>query len=192
MRRRSLRPPDLTSLFDVLFILVFVSLVNAGMNQQKVDEAEAAKPRPTPPAPPVPLPPPSVIALHDEALAELGARPVLIARVSIDGVLTAVEADGKRVAMDVPLIEHVADPDVAIAYLGDRSAELRVCRQAALHLGVPDLSPYLVIVTPEAALADLTVALVSGLRRDADRCLAEQHGVAVVVDPAGLVPGATP
>ncbi len=45
MRRRSLRPPDLTSLFDVLFILVFVSLVNAGINKQAVDRAEARAPR---------------------------------------------------------------------------------------------------------------------------------------------------
>lgn len=184
MRRSRIRPPDLTSLFDVLFILVFVSLVNAGLNQQKVAEAEAAKAAPVEPEPP--RPPPSDAALHDLALAALGERPALIVRVSKAGVLTSVETDGKVIAMDVPLIEHVPDPDVAIAYLGDRSSELRLCKQAALHLGAADLAAYLVIVTPERPLAELTVALVAGLRRDADRCLGEQRAVAVLVDPAAM------
>jgi hypothetical protein len=186
MRRTRVRPPDLTSLFDVLFILVFVALVNAGVNQKAVDDATAAKAVPEPEPPRPPQPPPEVKALQVGALSELGARPVLVARVSVEGVLRAVEADGRVVPMDVPLIEHVPDPDIGIAYLGDRSAELRVCRQAALHLGVADLAPYLVIVAPDAPLSDLTVALVAGLRRDADRCLGEQRGVAVVVDPAKL------
>ena len=179
MRRNRLRPPDLTSLFDVLFILVFVSLVNAGVNKQAADAAAVKKVEP--PAPP---PPPATdMQLHAGALEQIGARPTVIVRVTRDGVIRVVEAPGATAPMDVPLIEHVDDPDVNLAYLGDRSAELRVCRQAALHLGVADLSPYLVIVAPDAPLADLTVALATGLRRDAERCLAEQHAVAVVVGP---------
>lgn len=182
--RSRIRPLDLTSLFDVLFILVFVSLVSAGVNQQRAERAEAAIPEPPPPSPP--LPPPTDAALRKLALAEIGLRPSLVVRVSKAGVITAVEAGGKTVTMDVPLIEHVPDPDVAIAYLGDRSSELRVCRQAALHLGLADLTPYLVIIQPESPLAELTVALVTGLRHDADRCLVDQRAIAVLVDPAAL------
>ena len=185
MRRNRIRPPDLTSLFDVLFILVFVSLVNAGVNKQAADAAvEAAKPKPPPPAPPGP--PPTVVALQKEALASLGERPVLVARVSKDGVLRALEADGRTVALDVPLT--APDPQLELVYLGDRSSELHVCRQAALHLGVADLAKYLVILAPDAPVADLTVGLVDGLRRDVERCLVEQHGVAVLVGNAGSTP----
>jgi hypothetical protein len=90
------------------------------------------------------------------------------------------------------LLEHSPDPDVAVAYLGDRSAELRVCNIAALHLSVADLSGYLVIITPAVALADLQHALFDGLHRDLDRCLTEQHGLAALIDPAALAPAPPP
>ena len=90
--------------------------------------------------------------------------------------------------LDLPLVEHSADPDIAIAYLGNRSAELRVCRQLALHLGVTDLAPYLVIFAPDAPRADLPHALHEGLRQDVDRCQLEQHGLAVIVEPTGVTP----
>jgi hypothetical protein len=187
VKRRSAAPaPNLTSLLDVLFILVFASLVSAAGRRAA---AEAPEPPSAPPPPEAPRPPPEVAALRDQALVEIGERPLVIARVSKDGVLREVQAPGAKKALDVPLTEHVPDPDVAIAYLGDRSAELRVCRQAALHLGVADLSPYLVIIAPDVPLADLTVALASGLKRDADRCVVEQRGVAVVVDPSALADG---
>jgi len=40
-----------------------------------------------------------------------------------------------------------------------------------------------VIIAPERRLADLPHALFEGLHRDVDRCLAEQKGVAVIIDP---------
>ena len=129
--RRHLRvPPDLTSLFDVLFILIFVALIRAAAMQKA---AEAAQPVSAPP-PPLAQPQPAA-ALHAKALAQLAAqlvqRPVVVARISADGKLTAFERAGKRVALDVPLVEQSHDPDIALAYLGDRSADLRVCKQAA-------------------------------------------------------------
>jgi hypothetical protein len=180
VRRRGLRPADLTSLFDVLFILVFVSLVNAAAHKKATAMAiEAATPPPAPPAPP-----PTTAILKEQALATLGERPTLILRVSKTGVLTGLDSAERSLSLDLPLLEHVPDPDIAVAYLGDRSAELRVCRQAALRLGAGDLSRYLVIIAPEAPLADLPVALVAGLRKDVERCLVDQHGMAVLVDPA--------
>ena len=174
-QRRRHVPPDLTSLFDVLFIVIFAALIRAAAAQHAA--AEAAPP----PAPqPAPLDPAS---LQARAVAELGQRPSIVLRVSGAGTLTALEANGAVQPLDVPLVEPSRDPDVALSYLGDRSAELRACRIAQLHLGVPDLARYLVIVAPERALADLPHALFDGLHRDVDRCLAEQHGLAVIVDP---------
>jgi len=85
--------------------------------------------------------------------------------------------------LDAPLLEHSPDPDVAIAYLGDRTAELRICHVAALHLGAADLGRYLVIVAPDVRLVDLPHALFDGLHRDLDRCLTDQRGVAAIVEP---------
>ena len=176
MRRRARRqpPPDLTSLFDVLFIVIFAALIRAAAVQQAV-----AAPEPPEPAPP-PLDPAS---LRARAIVDLAARPTIVVRISAAGTISALEADGKVTPLDVPLLEHSPDPDVALAYLGDRSGELRACRIAALHLGVADLARYLVIFAPAQRLADLPHALFDGLHRDVDRCLADQHGLAVIVDP---------
>ena len=103
------------------------------------------------------------------------------------GKVTALESGPKQIPLDVPLLEHNPDPDIALAYLGDRSAELRVCRLVSLHVGVADLTNHLVIIAPDARNADLPHALYEGLRRDVSRCLTEQRGLAVVVDP-GVTP----
>ena len=176
-RRRRHVPPDLTSLFDVLFIVIFAALIRAAAAQQAADAAAA--PKPAPPAP-APLDPGS---LHARAVAELATRPAIIVRVAGAGTLTAIEADGKTLPLDAPLLEHSADPDVALAYLGDRSDELRVCRIVALHLGRADLAGALVILATDRSLDDLPHALFDGLHRDIDRCLVEQHGLAVLVAP---------
>jgi hypothetical protein len=187
-RRHVRRPPDLTSLFDVLFIVVFAALIRAAA----VENAAAHPPPPTPPRPRAPEAPPAVAALRQRALADLdaqlAARTPLVVRITRDGTIEALEVLGKRIALVAPLLEHSPDPDVLVAYLGDRSADLRACRIAALHLGANDLSRYLVILAPAVALADLPHALFDGLHRDLDRCLSEQHGLAALVDPTALPP----
>jgi hypothetical protein len=192
MRRRApRRPPDLTSLFDVLFIVVFAALIRAA-----AVENAAAHPA-VPPRPSAPATPPEVAALRQRALAELStdlaARTPLVVRIRRDGTVDAIEIGEKRIALDAPLLERSTNPDVAVAYLGDRSAELRVCHIAAVHLGTPALSRFLVIIAPELPLADLQHALYEGLHRDLDRCLTEQHGLATLIDPtAPAAPRATP
>jgi hypothetical protein len=186
-RRRAVRmPPDLTSLLDVLFILIFAALIRAAAADQSAQAA--SKPVPKQPAP-VPLDPGS---LRARALADLGtqlaSRPAVVLRVSPKGALTALEADGKAIALDTPLLEHSPDPDVAVSYLGDRSAELRLCRIVTVHLAVADLGNYLVIIAPETELADLPHALFEGLHHDVDRCLTDQRGIAVIVDPTAAKP----
>jgi hypothetical protein len=187
-RRHAYRRPDLTSLFDVLFIIIFASLIRAAAAEKAA--ADALAPPPLPAVPARPATPPDIAALRTRALADLdkqlATRTPLVIRISAKGIVEAIEADGKRIALDVPLLEHSPDPDVAIAYLGDRSAELRVCRVAVVHLAVTELASYLVIVAPAIPLADLPHALHEGLHRDLDRCFAEQRGLATIVDPAAL------
>jgi hypothetical protein len=181
--RRRQPPPDLTSLFDVLFIVIFAALIRAAAVQQAA--AHPAPPPPKPPSPPIKL---EVAQLHARAVAtldqDLHARPSVIVRISAAGSITSLETDGKVTLLDTPLLEHSPDPDIALAYLGDRSSELRVCRVAAVHLNMPDLARYLVILAPEKSLADLPHALVEGMRRDVEHCLFEQKGLAVIVDPS--------
>jgi hypothetical protein len=107
----------------------------------------------------------------------------VILRVSAAGTITALENDGNAAPLDVPLLEHDPNPDVAMSYLGDRSVALRVCSIAAMQLGVEDLTRYLVIVAPEVVLDQLPHALYEGLHRDVDRCLTDHHGLAVIVVP---------
>ncbi|HLL22316.1 MAG TPA: hypothetical protein VK427_09305, partial [Kofleriaceae bacterium] len=71
-RRYVRRPPDLTSLFDVLFIVIFVALIRAAAAQSAVTAAA-----PPPPSAAVPAPPPApapVAALRAAALANLSAE----------------------------------------------------------------------------------------------------------------------
>jgi len=196
-RRVPRRPPDLTSLFDVLFIVVFASLIRAAAVQHAAEH-------PATPPPTAPVPPAAVAALRQRALAaitaELAARTPLVVRITRadkpDDVsryaISALEVGGARIALGAPLLEHDPDPDVVVSYLGDRSADLRICRIAALHLGATELSRYLVIIAPVLPLADLPHALFEGLHRDVDRCAAEQRGLAVLVDPATLAPALPP
>ncbi|MDB4959346.1 MAG: hypothetical protein JWO36_6915 [Myxococcales bacterium] len=184
-RRAVQKPPDLTSLLDVLFILIFAALIRAAAADQNAQAASKPAPQPAP----VPLDPQS---LRARALADLGsqlaARPSVVLRVSVKGTLTAMEENGKAVALDTPLLEHSPDPDVAVSYLGDRSAELRLCRIAALHLGAADLGDHLVIIAPDTYLAELPHALFEGLHHDVDHCLTDQRGIAVIVDPTAAKP----
>jgi hypothetical protein len=156
-------------------------LIRGAAVQQEAEAAKAPKPIVQPPQPP-----PDLAALKTQAIAmidkSLADRRPVVARVSAAGSLIAIEGDGGKRTVDVPLLEEVRDPDVMVAYLGDRSADLRLCAQIALRLGVQDLAAYLVIVAPERPLADLPHALYDGLRRDAERCLVEQRGIAAVVD----------
>lgn len=192
-QRRHVRvPPDLTSLFDVLFIVIFVALIRAAAADKAAAEAAAPPPKPAVPPPPVEL---ASAQLHTAALADLGkqlaSRPYVVVRVAASGNLTGLELGDKVTKLDTPLLEHDPDPDIGLAYLGERAAELRVCRVIAVQLGLPDLARYLVIFAPDQHLADLPHALYEGLRRDIDRCLTEQHALAVLVDPSALTsPGA--
>ena len=183
VRRHVRRPPDLTSLFDVLFIIVFAALIRAAAVER------AAAPLPAPPRPPAPAVPPPVAALRQRALADLdaalAARTPLVVRVTRDGTIEALEVDGKRIPMVVPLLEPSADPAIRVAYASGRSVERQVCRIVARQLGAAELARYLVIVAPAAERNDLPEALLEGLEHDLGSCV-EQHGIATLVYPTML------
>ena len=172
-RRHVRMPPDLTSLFDVLFIVIFAALIRAAAVQQ------AAAAKPAPPAPPQKIEP---TILQQHAMTELATRPTTIVRVSSAGEITALEQDGKVTPLEVPLLTKSNDPDVALAYLGEGNADVRICHVVALTLRMTDLKDQLIIIAPDHKRADLPHALYEGMRRDVDRCLDEQKGLAVIVD----------
>jgi hypothetical protein len=181
-RRYAHAPPDLTSLLDVLFILIFAALIRTAAVQQA-----AAKPHTPMPVVPLPAIKLEAVQLQQRALSDLGkqlaSRPFVIARISAAGAITELELGDQVAKLTTPLLEHSPDPDIGLAYLGDRADELRICRVIAVQLALPDLSKHLVILAPDKHLADLPHALYEGLRRDIDRCLRDQQALAVLVDP---------
>ncbi|HTJ46330.1 MAG TPA: hypothetical protein VL463_29700 [Kofleriaceae bacterium] len=173
--RRAVRAPDLTSLFDVLFLFVFVSLVNAGVTKQEADRAVAAT---------IPKPVRKDFAgLRDQAVKTLAARNEVAARITKDGQLEKLELADRSIPVGVGLVARVADPDVGVVYEGEQNPALRVCALVAHALGTNDLRGYLVIIAPAAKTETLSHALVDGLRADVDRCFDELRGVAVIVEP---------
>ena len=201
--RNRVRYSELTSLLDVLFILLFASLIQAAgmVSAAELDDTRAQTPAPTPttsaPNQPPPdaapsadaAPPPTHVEIKQRALDELmksmGDRSVIYVRVSAAGLLTAIERDGDGVVdtvpLSIPLLERVADPDIAVVYLGEQSPELSLCSRVRVVLGLRDLADHLVVFVPDAPLDQLPVALVDGLRRDQERCLTGEGGVGVLV-----------
>jgi len=191
LRGRTRRPPDLTSLFDVLFIVVFVALIRAADSEQKL--AEAKKPPPPKPVLPQPAgPPPDIAVLQKRALADLqadlAARSPVVIRISAKNRIEAIEGDGKVHALDTPLLEESGNPSIRLQYLGHRSADLRLCALAALRLGVTDLKKHVVIIAPALPREERLSSLNEGILIDVDRCLREQRGEAVIVEPVPAEP----
>lgn len=194
-RRRVYTPQPLTSLIDVLFILLFASLARATASPEPDAKEPPPAPEPAADAGPVEAladaaPPvaPEYAAARElglaRALEQLGSRPALVLRISAAGELVAIETGAdETLEVRVPLLERVPDRDVALAYLGDRSPEMRLCAIAARYAPVDNR---LVVIAPLSPVADLSVALVEGLRRDVERC---DGALAVIVEPIAL-PGA--
>ena len=199
-RRSRSRPADLTSLLDVLFIMLFAALVNASALVARAREApppaKAAPPAVVvTPAPPVPPGPPAPLPRDQAALRQQAAEAVVSASARTGTVTVDVSAEGRisrlvvrrgadqrDLAVDLPLLERVPDPEVALSYLGHRSPDLRVCSATRRALGGRDLGGALLIIRPARALADLPVALVEGLREDQRRCYPEERGLAVLLE----------
>ncbi len=200
-RNRPIQYSSLTSLLDVLFILVFASLIHAA---SKVEASQRA-PQQSPPVAAAELPdagvpdaapPDAVVAPAPRSVRQAAAaavarsvdtRATQIAHVSPTGVLTAVEPAGRPLTLvGAPLLQRVDDPDVGLVYLGDDNPALRICAIVAAALDRTDLARDIVVIVPDSSIDRLPVALVEGMRRDLERCAADQGALAVLVDPANL------
>ena len=174
-RSRSRRHGELTSLVDVLFVLLFASLVHQGRVAAQGD-ADKAEPPPESPAENSVDP----VAAAREVASRVDADRVIYMVVSAAGTVVSIEADGRPLAVEVPLLQSTQDTRV-IVYNGDDDPSRRLCRIAADALGSQKLDRALVLVTTELPLRRLGYALVRGLRRDTARCLDDAGGYALVV-----------
>lgn len=194
MRRRRGQVESLTSLLDVLFILVFASLAQASLRDQAradtdaADEGDAAE---VADAGVADAGPPDAGAIdagvmplatraRDAYLEELGDRPIAIVHVSPAGVVRSVRHPGGTVDVDVGLLEAVDDPAIRLRYLGDADDSMTTCAIAAAAIGEERFAGSFAVLAPDAPLATLPVALVQGLRRDQRRCL-RSHGAPTVL-----------
>ncbi len=196
--RRPIRYSSLTSLLDVLFILVFASLTQAAGLVQKAEQTETdpdevqQAPAPKPPSIPIST---SHAQLRDAAqaqvLRDLQGRPTVYARISADGHLLAIERDGtpdatKTLDSPTPLLLKTDFEGGGTSYLGNQEPQHRICTLVRKELALNSLDNYLVIFAPEVGLDGLQVALARGLRADQQYCFTDEGAIGVLVDPDAI------
>lgn len=186
-RRRAPASGSLTSLLDVLFILVFAALVQASTRPTPA-RATAA---PTPP--PTVAPPDAVRATATAILTDqLAHAPIAVVRLRADGVLLEVDGgDGPR-GMGAPLLVTDPDRDVGVRYAADLDPSLGLCPRVTRALATTSLAGWVIAIAPAVSRAELPVALVTGLERDAARCQRDHGATPVLVEPGAIAPGAAP
>ena len=225
-RRRHKRASELTSLIDVLFILLFASLVQARDSMEREEAAgalvvDAGLPDAMPDAGPPDARPPDagpadaaaagpgdeaarVADVHREHARRLSAlvagavhgREVFVVEVAATGYAVEIRhwregALVRRQAVQHRLVAVPADaPSEFAEYLGEDQPWQRLCPLvlASLAQPQPDLGRALVVITVDAPLADLSLALRNGLERDAALCLQDAGGIAILLDPAQPTP----
>jgi hypothetical protein len=185
-RRAFRRYPELTSLLDVLMIIVFASLIGAR-------RAPAETPLPAAPAPPAPAPQPAPTVFDDTAATRLVAsiqnQDVILVTVSQAGYIVALSRRVEQRAlaptdMKLRLLKDSPDPAEGVEYWGRSEREHRVCYVVRRELDMrPDLARALVVITTARPFAVLPYALVQGLKRDVASCLDDANGYAILVDP---------
>jgi hypothetical protein len=196
-RRADYSAGSLTSLLDVLFIVTFATLVG---RQARPPAAAPAQPAPAPPVRSRPAPADAGAAtspqdplqaarvLHrtavDRLTDQLGRLSPVYVQVGADGHIQGLERPAgaalERLPVTIPLLGRVSDDAVRIHYLGDASPAQRICQLVRDQLG--GLAGHLVIIVPARPLAELTVALAGGLRRDEARCLGDTGVHAVLIE----------
>ena len=205
-RRSRVRYSELTSLLDVLFIMLFAALVQAAQMVSSAQDAPAAQARSTPAQAPVtaqvpPVTPPApaparaapsddLPALRAEAARGLADRSALAGvvrvRISAAGHIRRLKAElaglTRDATVDLPLLERVPDPDVGLTYLGAQVPALRLCSSVRRVLGLKDLGGALVVIELERPLRRLPVALVEGLTADQLHCYEDEKGLTVLVE----------
>lgn len=196
--RRPIRYSSLTSLLDVLFILVFASLTQAAGLVQKAEQTEVVpkevQQAPAPKPPPIPIST-SHAQLRDAAqvqvLRDLQGRPTVYVRISANGHLLAIERDGipnaiKTLDPPTPLLVKTDFEGGGTSYQGNQEPGHRICSLVRKELALGSLENYLVIFAPEVGLDGLQVALARGLRSDQQYCFKDEGGIGILVDPDAI------
>jgi hypothetical protein len=189
----------LTSLLDVLFILVFAALIHSA----------AAGPRGAVPQ--------DAVQMDAGAIAELDAgidaapvdrselRAFAIARlqsqvedrnhivVRVGRAQTGewritLEKDAQE-NVDLPLLVSVDDPEIGLVYAGDADPARSLCAQISAAMELERLDDYIVIVASSVNTADLPVALIRGLATESERCARERGGMLVLLSPEDMLQG---
>jgi hypothetical protein len=192
--RRYVRYSELTTLLDVLFILLFAALIQATATVEAADAARSAPAVDAAADASDAAPPPDATATGQRAAlrrdavsawsAELSEREPIYARISGAGVLERIErgeADPAVVAVRVSLLRRVADPDIGAVYAATTQPQLRLCTQIRSLLGLPHLRGQLILFVPALPLRELPIALVEGLRHDQEYCYDDERGIAALI-----------
>jgi hypothetical protein len=199
MSRRRRRLGELTSLVDVLFILLFASLVQQrraegvgpATAEEPVEAAAIDAGVPRADAAPTELQADDLHQAAREVAARLDSEQIVMVAVDAAGTIRSLETGGRELALELPLLRQTGD-DRVVVYAGDERPELRLCREVADSLGLDRLDRGLILVTTERPLRQLGVALVGGLRRDIARCYDDVGATALLVvtpdDPTGAAP----
>jgi hypothetical protein len=212
MARRRARPriPELTSLLDVLFILVFAALIQARSAAEPPDEAIAIPVAPPSgpvdagvPAPALPDAGPGdadrrareVIArTAGPFLRSIQGRPTVLVGVSGAGHIVSITPQTARGVpqpaqeIRINLLRESEDPDVKVAYRGMLEKDHRICEIVRRELGVADLGRALILIATDEPLAKLRFGLVRGLENDAATCQDDAGGFGVLLDPEAARP----
>ena len=192
-RPRRRRSSELTSLVDVLFILLFATLVQQRRAESAVApapepaEADASPaPEPEPEAAPVAAdagpPPEDPHAAAREVGARLDTDEVILVAVDAAGTVSAIERGGETIDVGASLLRETGDARV-VAYAAEGAPDARLCRVVADALGAGALDRALILVATERPMRELGYALVRGLRTDVARCLDDAGAYALLVRP---------
>lgn len=211
-RRRRKRSSELTSLIDVLFILLFASLVQARQTIEHEPADTLVVDAGLPDAGPPDAGPPDA-GLPDAGLAEdthrerarrvsagmasaVQGTEAFVVEVTATGYVVEIARwhDGARTdrkfmqhrLLDVPPNHSIEHP----VYLGANQPWQRLCSLvlASLPEPQPDLGGAVVFIAVDAPLGDLSLALWEGLKRDAGLCRQDAGGIAILLDPANPIP----
>lgn len=197
MRRRLPPPTSLTSLLDVLFILIFAALIHTAST-----DASASAPHAVMPDAALPIDAGLDASgnlfedrsqLREMALEqinqEIESRPQILIKVSGSAGNYLVELERSAEEWTpLAILESVEDPEIGLAYAGDRDARRGLCAQIAATVGPEALEGAIVIVSAALEPEKLPVALARGLAGESKTCAREFGGMLVTLSPKDIEP----
>jgi hypothetical protein len=209
--RHRKRIPELTSLLDTMFILVFAALIQAqaGSESEAAAEEAAAEEEPFDAGAEAEVGDDAGAAVPDAGAEELAAQAereriarstarfvgairnqeTILVVVSGEGYIASITRHTPEETLPpeelrIKLLRDSENPDIRLVYRGREGKENRVCEITRRELGLePDLGRAVVVITTDRPLDDLPYSLVTGLQDDAAACFDDANGLGILVDP---------